>query len=136
MFLSYVYFYIKVKDFCAERNISLVFIPGRMTNLLQPADVGWFSVIKKAYKSVWNNWFMNADKTFTTSKNMKSPGYVKCLEWIDKIWQDFRPSVISKSFEACGIHEHGYVNGELCVRFDNIHSMLKMFVQNKVTTLL
>ena len=38
-------------------------------------------------------------------------------------------------FELCGIHEHRYINGELCVRFDNLHSMLKMFVQHKVTTL-
>ena len=45
-----------VAKFCIDHFIDLVFIPGRMTNLLQPADVSWFGVIKKSYKKLWSEW--------------------------------------------------------------------------------
>ena len=34
-----------------------------MTNLLQPADVCWFSSIKKSYKAKWMDWFIYDPKT-------------------------------------------------------------------------
>lgn len=36
-----------IKLFCQKNNIFLHYIPGRMTNLLQPADLMWFAPIKK-----------------------------------------------------------------------------------------
>ncbi|CAF1111235.1 unnamed protein product [Brachionus calyciflorus] len=44
-----------------EFDIETVFIPPRLTNLLQPADVSWFGKIKKEYNEKWNDWFMNSD---------------------------------------------------------------------------
>lgn len=41
---------VKVKNFCVDNCIELLFIPPRLTNLLQPADVCWFASIKKSYK--------------------------------------------------------------------------------------
>ncbi len=35
-----------VTDLCEQHGIFLVSIPPRMTNLLQPADVGWFGPLK------------------------------------------------------------------------------------------
>jgi len=32
-----------------EKGIHVLYIPGRMTGFLQPADVGWFATIKKCY---------------------------------------------------------------------------------------
>jgi hypothetical protein len=62
----------------SEINVNRMFIPPRMTNLLQPADVAWFANIKKAYNSKWCEWFMTADKTYTKNNNMRSPGYANC----------------------------------------------------------
>ena len=70
----------KVKDFCDDNNIFLSIIPPRMTNLLQPADVFWFATLKKEY-----SWYIFEDKTFTINDNMKSPGYVKCLDLLSDI---------------------------------------------------
>ncbi len=42
------------------KGIHVLYIPGRMTGLLQPADVGWFATVKKSYKRKWNDWFMNS----------------------------------------------------------------------------
>lgn len=69
----------KVMTFCHDHNIDLQYIPGRMTNLLQPADVAWFATIKKAYREKWNHWFTFDIKEFTRNNNMKSPGFVLFL---------------------------------------------------------
>ena len=45
-----------VYNYCAENGIVLLFIPPRLTNLLQPADVAWFASLKKGYRKKWNNW--------------------------------------------------------------------------------
>ena len=45
-----------VKQFCNSNSIYINAIPGRMTNLLQPADICWFSSIKKSYKAKWMDW--------------------------------------------------------------------------------
>ncbi|RNA04130.1 hypothetical protein BpHYR1_039126 [Brachionus plicatilis] len=52
------------------------FIPPRMTNLLQPADVSWFASIKKQYHNKWNKWFLEDERSFTRFGNTKSPVYV------------------------------------------------------------
>ena len=44
------------------KEIHVLYIPGRMTGLLKPADVGWFATVKKAYKRKWNDWLMNEER--------------------------------------------------------------------------
>ena len=63
----------KVKEFCQTNHIELLFIPPRMTNLLQPADVCWFAPIKKALKKRWDSWYVNDTHlhTFTAANNMR-----------------------------------------------------------------
>ncbi|CAF0967901.1 unnamed protein product [Brachionus calyciflorus] len=71
-----------VENTFRKLNIRLIFIPPRFTNLLQPADFCWFSSLKKAYTSKWNDWYLNGEKTYTKYGNRKSPGYVKCISWL------------------------------------------------------
>ncbi len=97
-----------------------------MTNLLQPAGVAWFAVIKKAYREKWNHWFTFGDKDFTVNLNMKSPGYVLCSSWISEIWQEMSADLIRKSFDLCGVHNnHLTMNFTLSIRMDNLHSTLR-----------
>ncbi len=72
----------RVKSFCTLKNITLVYIPPRMTNLLQPVDVGWFGPFKKLLKRRWDDWFINDMHSFTATQNMRSPGYLVCCTWI------------------------------------------------------
>ena len=58
-----------------------------MTNILQPADVGWMSVIKKNVE-LWNDWYINDDKTFTKANYLRSPGYAKVIDWIALAWSE------------------------------------------------
>ena len=69
----------QVKDKLANCNINPIYIPKRLTNMLQPADVSWMRPIKRAFHEKWQNWFLNEEKSFTRSGNLKSPGYEKAI---------------------------------------------------------
>ena len=38
--------------------------------------------------------------------NARSPGYKKCVEWLNEIWTGFDFAVIQRSFVVCGISNH------------------------------
>lgn len=57
----------EVKDLASTVGCSLIFIPPRMTGILQPPDVSWFAPIRKQYRKKWQNWFINDPKTFTNA---------------------------------------------------------------------
>jgi hypothetical protein len=94
---------VKVLSKCAEFNIKHMLIPPRLTGLLQPADVCWFSGLKKHYHRLWANWFLNEEKTYTRFDNVRSPGYAKCISWLLEMWLEFPNHLIINSFESCGI---------------------------------
>ena len=84
----------KVNGFCQKYGIEIFFIPRRLTNLLQPADVMWFSSNKKTYSERWNKSFIFDKTNFTPNGNLKSPGYVKVIDWMSEIWSEFDKNTI------------------------------------------
>ena len=46
----------KEKEKLAEIDVEHSIIPPRMTNLIQPADQMWFSIIKRKYQQKLNDW--------------------------------------------------------------------------------
>ncbi|RNA04042.1 Pogo transposable element with, partial [Brachionus plicatilis] len=46
---------LKVKQYCNDNNIELFYIPPRLTNILQPADVMWFRSFKRRYHEMWTD---------------------------------------------------------------------------------
>ncbi len=69
----------RVTEAFEKNGIEVQIIPPRFTNLLQPADACWFGTIKKLLHQKWTDWYINGEKTFTKSNNMRSPGYVNKL---------------------------------------------------------
>ncbi|CAF1148323.1 unnamed protein product, partial [Brachionus calyciflorus] len=93
----------KVKDRFNQLGLESFYIPPRMTNLLQPADVCWFAKIKKAYCTKWAEWSRNREKNYTMHGNSKSPGYVLAISWLSEIWENFEEHLIQNSFDYCVI---------------------------------
>ena len=60
-----------------------------MTSFVQPADVCWMKPLKAAYFNKWNQWLINAPRSFTAAGNRKSPGYAQAIMWISEIWHDW-----------------------------------------------
>jgi hypothetical protein len=51
----------------------------------------------------WNTWFMSEEHVFTNHGNLRSPGYVTCINWISQICNEFPVELLINSFEQCGI---------------------------------
>ena len=74
-----------------------------MINLLQPADVCWFRTLKQKYHVLWNTWFLLGNHAYTRNDKARSLGYVKAVEWLSQIWEEFPSHMIINSFENCGV---------------------------------
>ena len=109
----------KVNDKLDSLKIEKVIIPPRMTNLLQPADVGWFSKIKKEYCRKWTEWATTSEKNYTVHGNTKSPGYVLAIQWLSEIWENFPSHQLLNSFDCCGITSNS-----------SLHKTLKSLVES------
>ena len=70
---------------------------------MQPADVGWFKVLKSYYKKFWCDWFLNDKKKLTKHGNLAGPGYENMTKWLLKSWLYFDTASIIHSFQYCGI---------------------------------
>ena len=110
----------RVKAFLESHNISPIYVPKRLTNLLQPADVSWMRPLKEKFKDRWMEWMLHADKSFTPQGNMRSPGYATAITWVSEIWAELDTQIIIDSFDLCGITQS---NLRKC------HQQLQAFVQ-------
>ncbi len=75
----------KVFNHLEKNNIEAIIVPLRFTYLIQPADVIWFSLLKGAYHELWQKWFISNEHSYTKHNNMRSPGYVNCINWCVKL---------------------------------------------------
>lgn len=103
----------KVKEHLELKNIEAIYVPPRLTNLLQPADVAWFGAIKNVYHQSWSNWFLYDDKLKTPAGNLRSPGYAKVIDWLSDIWSEFSKQILIDSFDSCGITSKNSLHSNL-----------------------
>ena len=48
---------------------------------------------------LWNDWYINDDKTFTKANNLRSPRYAKVIDWIALAWSELDPEIIKSSLK-------------------------------------
>ena len=60
-----------VRTHLDKNNVLLTEVKPRLTNLIQPADVVLFAPYKKSYHFAWNDWFINAPKSYTCHGKFK-----------------------------------------------------------------
>ena len=69
--------------------------------------------LKKEYHSKWNEWFLYAPKSTTDQGNIKSPGYIQVIEWLNELWTKFEKNSIVDSFQRCGITSQNHLHTAL-----------------------
>jgi hypothetical protein len=63
------------------------------------------------------------------------PGYLKCCQWLAEIWSNFDQENIKQSFIYCGIRVQRQYPGEVVIKWDTLHSVLRgMLSTQKVFT--
>ncbi|CAF0758703.1 unnamed protein product [Brachionus calyciflorus] len=94
-------------------GFTSVIIPPRLTNLLQPADVCWFSKIKNLFCAKWNEWSINVEKNLTVYGNTKSPGYAQAIKWLSDIWYSFEAHELRRCFDNDCVSDTGTEKDEI-----------------------
>jgi len=59
-----------VKEMLKKDNTDLIIIPGGMTSILQPLDVGVNKPMKTALRARWNKWMAGGEHTYTKGGRM------------------------------------------------------------------
>ena len=73
----------------------------------------WFSLLKREFHKIWEQWFIEAEHTYTKQGNMKSPGYANCISWCARLWSEFNSNMLVESFDYCGITSRNHLHSTL-----------------------
>lgn len=92
-----------VKAMLKEDNTDLIIIPGGMTSILQPLDVGINKPMKTALRRRWNEWIGGDDHTYTASGKMRKPEMDEICQWVSDAWNGLDTDIIVRSFLKCSI---------------------------------
>ena len=92
-----------VKNILKDDNTDLAIIPGGMTSMLQPLDVGINKPMKSALRRKWNGWMSGDEHTFTKGGRMRKPEMNQICEWILQAWEELDPQIIIRSFLKCSL---------------------------------
>ncbi|XP_064095201.1 RUS family member 1-like [Macrobrachium nipponense] len=87
----------------AKINTEIGVIPGGLTSLLQPLDVGLNKPFKDNVRQEWNNWMLHGEKSFTKGGTMRAPSLDVLCEFVVKSWDNVKKESVIKSFKKCGI---------------------------------
>jgi hypothetical protein len=86
-----------------KHNTDIVYIPGRCTGILQPADVSWNKPFKGHLQESYDEWLFSGKHTFTPKGNRRAPTLATFLRWIKAAWDKVTPEIVRHSFKKCGL---------------------------------
>ena len=88
-----------LKNSCTDVAV----IPGGMTSLLQPLDIGVNKPFKDNLRQYWNKWMLDGNHTFTPAGRIRKPDLHQICQWILDNWNSISPDTIKRSFLKCCI---------------------------------
>lgn len=75
-----------VKRVLKNSRTDVAVIPGGMTSLLQPLDVGVNKPFKDNLRQYWNEWMLAGNHTFTPAGRIRKPDLRQICQWILDSW--------------------------------------------------
>ena len=92
-----------VKRVLKNSRTDVAVIPGGMTSLLQPLDVGVNKPFKDNLRQYWNEWMLAGNHTFTPAGRIRKPDLRQICQWILDSWNAISTDTIKRSFLKCCI---------------------------------
>nr|XP_002730631.1 PREDICTED: pogo transposable element with KRAB domain-like [Saccoglossus kowalevskii] len=92
-----------VKEELYSRNVDIAVIPGGLTSLLQPLDVGVNKPLKDYMHAEWDEWMKTGEALFTPAGKRKAPAKKTVLGWVVSSWNKVPPQTVINSFKKTGI---------------------------------
>jgi len=86
-----------------HHKTEVAIIPGGMTSILQPLDVGVNRPFKAMLRGKWQEWMHSGKKTLTPSGRIRAPDLQLMCQWISEAWRELDKACIIKTFKHCCI---------------------------------
>lgn len=82
---------------------DIAVIPGGMTGVLQPLDVGVNKPFKDRIRAKWVDWLSQGEHSFTPNGNLKRPTLATVCSWVKESWDDIPTDIIVRAFKKTSI---------------------------------
>lgn len=92
-----------VREQLKTMKTDVAIIPGGMTGILQPLDVGVNKPFKDRIRQKWVDWLQRDDHAFTPRGNLKRPALATVCGWVKDSWEDIPSELITRAFLKCSI---------------------------------
>lgn len=86
-----------------DSNVDLAVIPGGLTSICQPLDVGINKPFKDNLRKEWHLWMAGGGAGKTAAGNLKRAKYGDVCNWVKRSWDSISNEIIINSFVSCNI---------------------------------
>jgi len=92
-----------VRAALGANKTDLVVIPGGLTSICQPLDVGINRPFKVALRRHWHSWMADGGNGTTATGNLKRASHATACQWVLDAWEEIEQETIRKAFLKCSI---------------------------------
>lgn len=89
-----------IKNIEESNGSHVAIIPGGMTPLLQPVDLGWGKLLKGNIKNYWHNWIT---QKIEAKEKVAKPSYQEICDWVVDAWEAIPSQFIIGTFESVNL---------------------------------
>ena len=94
-----------IKDICKSVGAKISIIPGGLTKILQPLDVGINRSFKSKLRSELEKWMLEGAHSFTDGGKVRRASYAEVVQWVKMVWEAVKTTTIKNAFIKCEIIE-------------------------------
>uniref|UniRef100_A0A8C3TJQ5 HTH CENPB-type domain-containing protein n=1 Tax=Catharus ustulatus TaxID=91951 RepID=A0A8C3TJQ5_CATUS len=92
-----------VKEIVRIKKMELAVIPGGLTKELQPLDIGIIRSFKAKVRSLWEEWMLEGEHSYTNTGRLRRASYATVCRWILDAWGKVTTRTISRGFAKADI---------------------------------
>uniref|UniRef100_A0A8C3UCV9 Pogo transposable element with KRAB domain n=1 Tax=Catharus ustulatus TaxID=91951 RepID=A0A8C3UCV9_CATUS len=92
-----------VTEIARIKKTKLAVIPGGLTKELQPLDIGIIRSFKSKVRSLWEEWMLEGEHSYTNTGRLRRASYATVCQWILDAWGKVTTRTISRGFAKADV---------------------------------